>query len=87
MVDSGTDDMDILKEVGQRHTLSPLLFIMYSEKIFIEALAELPHLHIKINGLPLSTIRYADHAVILSITIPGLYEFQQYYVTDKCALD
>lgn len=67
-----TDDINIQKGVRQGCILSPLLFNLYSDRIFKEALEELGNCGIKVNGIPITTIRYADDTVILSDSIENL---------------
>lgn len=67
-----TDHIRIQRGVRQGCILSPLLFNLYSDRIFKEALEGISHLGIKINGEPITTIRYADDTVILANTFEGL---------------
>ena len=55
----------IQRGVRQGCTHSPLLFNLYADRIFKEAIEDLD-LGVKINGVPVSTIKYADDTVILS---------------------
>ena len=60
-----TTDIEILKGVRQGCILSPLLFNLYSESIFQEAVEYL-EVGIKVNGKPINNIRYADDTVLLA---------------------
>lgn len=60
-----TDDILIKKGVRQGCVLSPLLFNLYSEAIFKEALEEDVG-GIKINGTTINNIRYADDTLIMA---------------------
>ncbi len=56
----------IIIEIGpQGCVLSPLLFNIYAEAIFSEALDEASG-GIRINGIPINNLRYADDTVILA---------------------
>jgi len=63
-----TDHIKIQRGVRQGCILSPLLFNLYSDRIFKEALEGISHLGIKINGEPITTIRYADDIYLISDT-------------------
>lgn len=54
-----TEGIDIRRKVRQGCTLSPLLFNLYTDTIFKEALKDL-RLGIKINGELLNNFRYVD---------------------------
>lgn len=60
-----TDTIQIKKGVRQGCVLSPLLFNIYSETIFKEALNETSG-GIKVNGKIINNIRYADDTVIIT---------------------
>lgn len=66
-----TDDITIAKGVRQGCVLSPLLFNIYTEKIFQLALEDNP-MGIKINGIPINNLRYADDTAILADNIEDL---------------
>lgn len=53
----------------------PLLFNLYSNHKFKEAMEGLANNGIKINEVPLTTIRYEDITVIQSYTVEELHEF------------
>lgn len=57
--------------VRQGCVLSPLLFNVYSEKLFQEALGESKD-GISINGVLINNLRYADDTVLLADTSEGL---------------
>lgn len=60
-----TADVEILRGVRQGCVLSPLLFNLYAEEIFSEALENATE-GIVVNGRPLNNIRYADDTVLLA---------------------
>ena len=63
--DNFTENLDIRRGVRQGCILSPLLFNVYSETIFHEALADRTE-GININGEIINNIRYADDSVLLA---------------------
>lgn len=66
-----TDEVKILRGVRQGCILSPILFNLYSEHIFREALDNMDE-GIPINGIRLNNIRYADDTIMFADTIEGL---------------
>ncbi|XP_060531554.1 uncharacterized protein LOC132705137 [Cylas formicarius] len=66
-----TEDIDIRRAVRQGCVLSPLLFNLYSEAIFNEAFEE-QELGVKVNGIPISNIRYADDTVLIANDVEKL---------------
>uniref|UniRef100_A0A8D8RKC5 Craniofacial development protein 2 n=1 Tax=Cacopsylla melanoneura TaxID=428564 RepID=A0A8D8RKC5_9HEMI len=66
-----TDEVQILRGVRQGCVLSPILFNLYSEHIFREALNDMEE-GIPINGIRLNNLRYADDTIMLADTIEGL---------------
>ena len=53
--------------------LSPLLFNLYSDKIFNGAFED-RHMGIKVNEVPISNLRYADDTVLIANNIEELQE-------------
>lgn len=71
-VDGGhTDQIKILRGVRQGCILSPILFNVYSEYIFREALDNIQE-GITINGAKLNNIRYADDTIMFADSLQGL---------------
>lgn len=62
---SSSEDIEIKKGVRQGCILSPILFNLYSEKIFNEALDEKTE-GIIVNGQVINNLRYADDTVLLA---------------------
>lgn len=71
MKQSTSEDIQIRRGVRQGCVLSPLLFNLYSETIFREALDRIQG-GIKFNGIPINNIRYADDTVIIANDIQEL---------------
>lgn len=71
MEDETTDPIEIRREVRQGCILSPILFNLYSEYIFREALNEIEE-GISINGTRLNNLRYADDTIVFTDSIKGL---------------
>ncbi|KAJ2952534.1 hypothetical protein O0L34_g6852 [Tuta absoluta] len=66
-----SNDVKILRGVRQGCILSPILFNIYAETIFSEALEDAVE-GVVINGQHLSNIRYADDTIILATTLEDL---------------
>lgn len=62
-----TEEIEIKKGVRQGCILSPILFNLYSEDIINRALSE-QDIGIKINGIPINNLRYADDTVVIAET-------------------
>lgn len=60
-----TSEIDIKRGVRQGCVLSPMLFNVYSEQIFKRALQDRTQ-GIKVNGVVINNIRYADDTIILA---------------------
>ena len=60
-----SEDIQIRRGVRQKCVLSPLLCNLNSEKIFNEAFED-RHMGIKVNGVPISNLRYADDTVLMN---------------------
>ena len=69
--DNTTADVPIKRGVRQGCVLSPLLFNLYSERIFQNALENIQE-GIKVNGKLVNNVRYADDTVILANSPEGL---------------
>lgn len=68
-----TRALQIQKGVRQGCVLSPLLFNLYSEAIFQEALED-TEIGIKVNGTWINNIRYADDAVLIADSMDKLQQ-------------
>uniref|UniRef100_A0A8D8YBA7 Craniofacial development protein 2 n=3 Tax=Cacopsylla melanoneura TaxID=428564 RepID=A0A8D8YBA7_9HEMI len=68
-----TEQVEILRGVRQGCIISPILFNLYSEYIFKEALADLDE-GISINGVHLNNLRYADDTIVFADTLEGLQQ-------------
>lgn len=66
-----TEDIQIQRGVRQGCILSPILFNLYSEFIFREALENIDE-GIPLNGVRVNNIRYADDAIVFADTQEGL---------------
>lgn len=65
--DTTSEEIDIQRGVRQGCILSPILFNLYSEDIVNRALDD-QDMGIKINGMTINNLRYADDTVILAGT-------------------
>lgn len=77
-----SENIEIQRGVRQGCILSPLLFNVYSETIFEEALAEGDE-GIKINGQQFNNFRYADDTVVTTDSIEDLQNLLQ-RINDSC---
>lgn len=66
-----TENIEIKKGARQGCVLSPLLYNIYAETIFKEALDEMIG-GIKINGKPINNLRYAGDTIIIASTANDL---------------
>uniref|UniRef100_A0A8D8T8A4 Craniofacial development protein 2 n=1 Tax=Cacopsylla melanoneura TaxID=428564 RepID=A0A8D8T8A4_9HEMI len=66
-----TEEVKILRGVRQGCILSPILFNLYSEHIFREALDDMEE-GITINGTKLNNLRYADDTLVFADSIQSL---------------
>lgn len=68
-----TEAQKICRGVRQGCVLSPLLFNLYSEHIFQEALED-REIGIKVNGVWINNIRYADDTVLIADNVKDLQD-------------
>lgn len=68
-----SDQIEIMRGVRQGCVLSPLLFNLYSEAIFQEALHG-KHQGIILNGTIVNNLRYADDTILLANTLEDLQQ-------------
>ncbi|KAL3278231.1 hypothetical protein HHI36_013569 [Cryptolaemus montrouzieri] len=66
-----SEQIGIGRRVRQGCVLSPLLFNLYSELIFDRSLADISE-GVKINGVNVNSIRYADDTVLIADSDEGL---------------
>lgn len=72
--------MHIKKGVRQGCVLSPLLYNLYSERVMEEALENVEE-GIKVNGININNIRYADDTVLLASSEQGLQKLFNRVIT------
>lgn len=77
-------EFEVRQGVRQGCVLSPLLFNVYSERLFREALENAED-GILINGVLINNLRYADDTVLIADTAEGLQRLID-RVTEVCAL-
>ena len=66
-----SEEFEVRQGVRQGCVLSPLLFNIYSERLFRDALEEAED-GVTINGVIINNLRYADDTVLLADTAEGL---------------
>jgi len=66
-----SDDIEIRRGVRQGCVLSPLLFNLYSEGLFREALEDV-EIGIKVNRVWVNNIRYADDTMLIADNMQDL---------------
>jgi hypothetical protein len=81
--DGVSETIRILRGVRQGCILSPLLFNLYAEVIFNEVLSEL-NVGVKVNGVLINNIRFADDAVLMTTDLKDLEELVN-KLNNKCS--
>ena len=66
-----SEEFNIRRGVRQDYILSPLLFNVYSEHLFKEALENIEN-KVVINGEIINNLRYADDTVLIADATEGL---------------
>ena len=66
-----SENIDIRRGVRQGCILSPILFNVYADKVFKEALYEWEY-GIKVNGKYMNNIQYADNTVLFADSVQAL---------------
>lgn len=68
---NNTEEIEIRRGVRQGCVLSPMLFNLYSEEIMKRALDDETK-GLKINGVPINNIRYADDTILMAANLNDL---------------